>query len=74
MLVCAVTIRGVIQICLSVSGLCVVMWVVVGGGFIVVCRRGSVCNQIKHFYPLTITYIVKRTVDSRGISLLSLKQ
>ena len=29
------------------SGLCVVMWVVVGGGFIVVCRCGSVCNQIK---------------------------
>ena len=24
-----------------------VMWVVVGGGFIVVCRCGSVCNQIK---------------------------
>ena len=31
MLVCAVTIRGVTQICLTVSGLCVVMWVVVGG-------------------------------------------
>jgi len=25
----------------------VVMWVVVGGGLIVVCRCGSVCNQIK---------------------------
>jgi len=37
-LVCAVTVCGVIQICLTVSGLCVVMWVVVGGGFIVVCR------------------------------------
>ena len=39
MLVCTVTIRGVMQICLTVSGLCVVMRVVVGGGFIVVCRR-----------------------------------
>jgi hypothetical protein len=29
---------GVIQICLSVSGLCVVMLGVVGGGLIVVCR------------------------------------
>jgi len=46
-LVCAVTMCGVIQVCISVSGLCVVMWVVVGGGFIVVCRCGSVCNQIK---------------------------
>jgi len=44
---CAVTIPGVTQICLTVSGLCVVMTVVVGGGFIVVCRCGSVCNQIK---------------------------
>ena len=47
MLVCAVTIRGVTQLCLTASGLCVVMWVVVGGGLIVVCRRVSVCNQIK---------------------------
>jgi hypothetical protein len=39
--------RGVMQVCLTVSGLCVVMRVVVGGGFIVVCRCGSVCNQIK---------------------------
>jgi hypothetical protein len=46
-LVCAVTIRGVTQMCLTVSGLCVVMRVVVGGGFIVVCKCGSVCNQIK---------------------------
>ena len=54
---------GIIQICLSmwvdmfsvcmvygkstVSGLCVVMWGVVGGGLVVVCRCGSVCNQIK---------------------------
>ena len=38
---------GVIQICLSVSGLCVVMWGFVGGGLIVVCTCGSVCNQIK---------------------------
>ena len=37
---------GVIQICPSVSGLCVVMWGVVGGGLIVVCRCGLVCNQI----------------------------
>jgi len=60
----AVTMSGVIQICLSVwvdmfcvclvygkssvIGLCVViMWGVVGGGFIVVCRCGSVCKQIK---------------------------
>ena len=43
----AVIIRGVTQICLTVSGLCVVMRIVVGGGFIVVCRCGSVCNQIK---------------------------
>ena len=47
MLVCAVTIRGVTQICLTVSGLCVVTRVFVGGGFVVVCRCGSVCNQIK---------------------------
>ena len=46
MLVCDVTMRGFIQICLTVSGLCVVMRVVVGGGFIVVCRCGSVCDQI----------------------------
>jgi hypothetical protein len=54
---------GIIQICLSVwvdmfsvcmvygkssvSGLCVVMWGVVGGGLVVVCRCGSVCKQIK---------------------------
>ena len=38
---------GVIQTCLSVSGLCVVMWGVVSGGLIVVCRCGSVCKQIK---------------------------
>ena len=38
MLVCAVTIRGVTQIYFTVSGLCVVISVVVGGGFIVVCR------------------------------------
>jgi len=54
---------GVIQICLfvwvimfyvclvygksSVSGLCVVMWGVEGGGLIVVCRCVSVCKQIK---------------------------
>jgi hypothetical protein len=38
---------GVIQICHSVSGLCVVVRGVVGGGLIVVCRCGSVCNQIK---------------------------
>ena len=38
---------GVIQTCLSVSGPCVVMWGVVGDGLIVVCRCGSVCNQIK---------------------------
>ena len=38
---------GVIQICLTVSGLCVVMSVVVVAGFIVVFRCGSVCNQIK---------------------------
>ena len=32
----------------SVSVLCVViMWVVVGGGLIAVCRCGSVCKQIK---------------------------
>ena len=32
----------------SVIGLCVViMWGVVGGGLIVVCRCGSVCKQIK---------------------------
>jgi len=47
MLVCAVTLSGVIQIRLSVSGLCVVKWSVVGGGLIAVCRCGSVCNQIK---------------------------
>ena len=39
---CAVTMSGVIQICLSVSRLCVVMWGVVGGGLIVVCVCGSV--------------------------------
>jgi len=60
---CAVTMSGIIHICLSVgfdmfyvclvyckssvSGLCVVMWGVVGGSLIVVCRCGSVCNQIK---------------------------
>ena len=38
---------GVIQLCLSLSGLCVVMWGVVGGGLIVVCRCGSMCNHIK---------------------------
>ena len=47
MLVCAVKIRGFTQICLTVSGLCVVMRFVVCGGLIVVCRCGSVCNQIK---------------------------
>jgi len=31
----------------SVSGLCVVMWGVVGGGLIIVSRCGSVCKQIK---------------------------
>jgi len=32
----------------SVIGLCVVIvWGVVGGGLIVVCRCGSVCKQIK---------------------------
>ena len=32
----------------SVIGLCVViMWGIVGGGLIVVCRCGSVCKQIK---------------------------
>ena len=31
----------------SVSGLCVVMWGVVGGGLIDVCRCGSECKQIK---------------------------
>jgi len=32
----------------SVSGLCVViMWGVVGGGLIIVCRCVSVCKQIK---------------------------
>jgi len=46
-LVCAITICGVTQICLTVSGLCVDMRVVVGVGFIVVCRYSSVCNQIK---------------------------
>jgi len=46
-LVCAVTIRGVTQICLTVSGLCVDMKVFVGGCFIIVCRCGSVYNQIK---------------------------
>ena len=44
---CAVTMSGVIQICLSVSGLCVVMWGVMGGGIIVVCRCGLVCSLIK---------------------------
>jgi hypothetical protein len=47
MFVCAVTMSGVIQIRLSVSGLCVVMWGVVGGGLIVVCTCGSVCKQIE---------------------------
>ena len=47
MLVYAVTMCGIIQICLTVSGLCVVTRVVVDGGFIVVYRCGSVCNQIK---------------------------
>ena len=48
MLVCAVTIRGVTQICLTVSGLCVDMrGFFFGVGFIVVCRYSSVCNQIK---------------------------
>jgi len=53
---------GIIRICLSVwvdmfyvclvcgkssvSGLCMVMWGVVGGGLIIVCRCGSVCKQI----------------------------
>jgi hypothetical protein len=46
-LVCAVTICGVTQTCLTVSGLCVDMRVVVGVGFIVVYRYSSVCNQIK---------------------------
>ena len=41
--------RGVVQICLTVSGL--VMRVVVGGGFIVACRCGSVCNQINLLKP-----------------------
>jgi len=31
----------------SVSGLCVVMWGVVCGGLIIVCRCCSVCKQIK---------------------------
>ena len=43
--------RGVIQICISVSGLCVVMWVVVGDGLIFVCGCGSVCNQINILAP-----------------------
>ena len=68
---CALTMSGIIQICLSVwvdifyvclvygkssvSGLCVVMWGVVGGGLIVVCRCGSVCKQIKETHsPLTL--------------------
>ena len=42
---------GVIQICVSVSGLCGVMWGVVGGCLIVVCRRGLVCNQINLLAP-----------------------
>ena len=46
-LVCAVTICVVTQICLTVSGLCVDMRVFFGVGFIVVCRYSSVCNQIK---------------------------
>jgi hypothetical protein len=41
---CAVKMSGVIQICLSVSVLCVVMWGVMGGGIIVVCRCGLVCS------------------------------
>ena len=59
---CAVTVSGVIQMCLSVwvdvfyvclvygkcsvSGPCVVTWGVVGGGPIIVCRCVSVCKQI----------------------------
>jgi len=35
----------------SVTGLCVVMWGVVGGGLIVVCRCGSVCKHIKVHTP-----------------------
>ena len=46
MLVCAVTICGVTQTCLTVSGLCVGLRFF-GVGFIVVCRYSSVCNQIK---------------------------
>ena len=44
--------HGVIQICLSVSGLCVVMWGVVGGGLIVVCL-----NNTTHCYS---------TIPTRG--------
>ena len=46
-LVCAVTICGVTQICLTVSGLCVDMRGFFGVGFIVVRRYSSFCNQIK---------------------------
>ena len=60
----------IIQICLSVwvdmfyvclfygnsgmSGLCVVMLGVVGGGLIVVCKCGSVCKQIKVIVDLSL--------------------
>jgi len=63
MLVLCLTMSGITQICLSVwvnmfyvclvygkssvTGLCVGMWGVVGGGLIVVCRCGLVCKQIK---------------------------
>jgi len=47
-LVRAVTMRGVTQICLTVSGLCVVMWGVVGGGFVVVCRYTYIQQWEQH--------------------------
>ena len=51
-LVFAVTMRGVIQICLSVSGLCVVMWIVVGGGFIVVSLLIVAQHVSRNYVPI----------------------
>ena len=50
--------RGVIQISHTVSGLCVDMSVVVGGGLIFVCRCGSVCNLFCSFLSLLSRIVV----------------